>query len=237
MTRRGRTSIGEHVGTAWRAAHWLPWLVVGALATAPAPVAAQGLAGTVGAFNVQRRLSYENAVYEQTGVAVGAEGAARIGPVRLRVGGLFGTLKGDGSALDPDVKLRTTAAALEVAVQPWVAVGAAAEARRFEAGAGVTTWKLLGAVVRLEPGLGLPGLRGLADLAFLPAGSANGGPKTKTAFRFTIGMSYESPAGPFLARVGYRFERYDFEASGLTAERYEQFGGIVAEVGIRLGKR
>jgi hypothetical protein len=212
------------------------WLAAGVLALLPARAAAQGIAGDVGAFNIQRRLYYQSAVYEQMGVAIGAAGAVRVGPVALRVRGLFGTLKGDSSALNPDVKLRTTAATLEVAVQPWLALGAALEARRFEADAGISIWKLLGASVRLEPALGLAGLRGLGEGVFLPVGSSSNGPKTKVAFQFLVGVSYQLPRSPFRARVGYRFERYDFAASGLAPERYEQFRGIVAEAGLRLGR-
>lgn len=212
------------------------WLAAGALALAPVAAVAQGIAGDVGVFNIERRIFYQSASYEQTGVALGAAGAVRLGPVSLRLRGLFGTLKGDGSALNPDVKLRTTAATLEFAVQPWITIGAALEARRFEADAGISTWKLLGAAVRLEPALGLPGLRGLAEGAFLPVGSSSNGPKTTVAFRFQVGVTYQPARSPFQARLGYRFERYDFEASALAPERYEQFGGIVAEVGLRLGR-
>jgi hypothetical protein len=211
-------------------------LAAGALTLIPARVVAQGIAGDAGAFNIQRRLSYQGGVYEQTGVAVGAAGAARLGPVILRVSGLFGTLKGDGGALNPDVKVRTTAVRLEVAVQPWLALGAVAEARRFEADAGVTTWKLLGAAARLEPGLGLPGLRGLADVAVLPAASVAGGAKAKMALQTTVGVSYRPARSPFEVRLGYRFERYDFDASGSGPARNEQFRGIVAEAGLRLGR-
>jgi hypothetical protein len=203
---------------------------------APAQVPAQGLSGDVSAFNIQRRLYYQSAAYEQTGVAVGATGAVRLGPVSLRLRGLCGTLKSDGSALNPDVKLRTTAATLEYAVQSWISVGAVAEARRFEADAGVTAWRLLGGIARAEPSLGLAGLRGLAEVAFLPAGSVSNGPKTSAAFQFVVGVSYQPPRSPFQARLGYRFERYDFEASGLSPERYEQFRGVVAEAGFRLGR-
>jgi hypothetical protein len=212
------------------------WLALGALALVPVRAGAQGIAGDAGAFNIQRRLSYQGAVYEQTGVAVGAAGAARLGPVALRVSGLFGTLKGDGSALNPDAKFRTTAVRLEVAVQSWLALGAVAEARRFEANAGVTTWKLLGGAARLEPGLGLSGLRGLADVAVLPSASVAGGPKAKTALQATMGVSYQPVGSPFEVRLGYRFERYDFDASGSSPARNEQFRGVVAEAGLRLGR-
>lgn len=211
-------------------------LAAGALALIPGRVVAQGIAGDAGVFNIQRRLSYQGGVYEQTGVAVGAAGAARLGPVALRVSGLFGTLKGDGGALNPDVKVRTTAVRLEFAVQPWLALGAVAEARRFEADAGITTWKLFGAAARLEPGLGLPGLRGLADVAVLPASSVAGGAKAKTALQTTVGVSYRPARSPFEVRLGYRFERYDFDASGSGPARNEQFRGVVAEAGLRLGR-
>jgi hypothetical protein len=212
------------------------WLTAGALVLLPAAALAQGLSGEVGAFNIQRRLSYQTAVYEQTGVAVGAAGAVRVGPVSLHLRGLFGTLKGDGTDPNPDVKVRTTAATLEFAVGPWIAVGAVAEARRFDADAGVSTWRLFGVVARIEPDLGLPGLRGLAEGVLLPAGSVSDGPKASAAFQFVVGVSYQPRRSPLRARLGYRFERYDFAASGLSPERYEQFRGVVAEAGFRLGR-
>ena len=236
MRRRGAVSTDGPVHTAGRVVRTVLWLGAGALAVAPVPATAQGVTGAVGAFNIQRRVSYQSAVYEQTGLAFGAAGAVRLGHLRLRVRGLFGTLKGDGSALNPDVKLRTTAVTLEVAVQPWLALGAVAEARRFAADAGTTAWTLLGAAARLEPALGLPGLRGLAEGVLLPAGSVSNGPKTTVAFQFLVGASYEAPGSPFQARLGYRFERYDFKASGISLARYEQFRGIVAEAGLRLGR-
>ena len=236
MRRGGAGLMGLWARAAGRVLRLTWWFGIVIIALAPVRAAAQGIAGGAGAFNIQRRLSYQGAVYEQTGVAVGAAGAVRLGPVALRVSGLFGTLKGDGSALNPDVKVRTTAVRLEVAAQPWLALGAVAEARRFEADAGVTTWKLLGIGVRLEPGLGLPGLRGLADVAVLPASSVAGGAKAKTALQGTVGVSYQPAGSPFEVRFGYRFERYDFDASGSSAVRYEQFRGVVAEAGLRLGR-
>ena len=134
MRRPGAGRVAERAraaGGAWRTA---PWLTVALLALAPVPVAAQGIAGGAGAFNIQRRLSYQGAVYEQTGVAIGAAGAARLGPVALRVSGLFGTLKGDGSALNPDVKVRTTAVRLEIAAQPWLASSFQAPRRKSGSG-------------------------------------------------------------------------------------------------------
>lgn len=236
MSGGGGAARGNTVRVRGRLARRWWWFVAGVLVLAPRVGAAQGIAGDAGAFSMQRRLSYQSAVYEQTGVALGGTGTARLGPMALRVSGLFGTLKGDGTAANPDVKLRTTAVRLEVVVRPWLALGVVAEARRFEADAGVTTWKLFGAAARLEPDLGLAGLRGLADVAMMPAASVAGGPKAKMALQAIVGVSYQSPRGPLHLSIGYRFERYDFDVSGVSPERYEQFRGIVAEAGLRIGR-
>jgi hypothetical protein len=37
-------------------------------------------------------------------------------------------------------------------------------------------------------------------------------------------------------RIGYRFERFDVEATGASPERYEQFRGLIAEAGLSLGR-
>ena len=210
-------------------------LVALALGTLPLPAAAQALSGGAAGFNVQRRVFYQGAVYQQTGVWYGAAAAARLGPVRLGLSGLFGSLGGGGTQ-SPDVTIRATTVTLHLAVAPWMLVGAQAEARRFEADAGVTSWRLIGANVRAEPGLGLPGLTGLADVSVLPASSVSGGPSLKMAVQATVGVGF-APAGSHLAfRLGYRFERYDISASGASSERYEQFRGIVVEAGVRLGR-
>jgi hypothetical protein len=175
-------------------------------------------------------------VHEQTGLFFGGAGAVRLGPLRVGVSGLMGTLSGDGGATNPDVKVRTTAVTAHIAVAPGVLLGAQAEARRFEADAGVTAWRLIGANVRLEPGLGLAGLRALADVAVLPASSVSNGPKLKVAIQATVGASFAPRGGPLVMRIGYRFERYDIDATGASPERYEQFRGLVAEAGLSLGR-
>jgi hypothetical protein len=100
----------------------------------------------------------------------------------------------------------------------------------------VSVWKLMGANVRLEPGLGTPGLRGLIDASVLPSSSVSGGPKLSIAVQATVGVVYALPRSPLTLRLGYRFERYDVEAAGTSNPRYEQFQGLVVEAGLRLGR-
>ena len=207
-----------------------------AVLLAPAAAQAQKPSLTAGGFNVQRRVFLQSSVVEQTGLWVGASGTARFGKLRLGLTGLMGTLKGDGSPMNPDVKVRTTALTLGLAFVPALTVGVQVEARRFDADAGVTAWRLIGGRVRFEPALGVPGLRGLADVAVLPASSVSGGPSLKMAMEMTVGTTYSPPRGAVQMRLAYRFERFDVAAQGLAGERYEQFRGLVAEVGIRLGR-
>ena len=204
----------------------------------PAAVHAQRLTVSAGGFNVQRRVYLQGAVLEQTGMWIGAGGTAALGKLRVGLTGLMGTFKGKGS--DPantDVKARTTALTVGLAFNPAVTAGIQLEGRRFEADAGTSSWRMIGARARFEPGLGIPGLRGLADIAILPASSVSGGgPSLKMAMELTVGASLAPPRSKLLARFGYRFERFDVSAQGLAAERYEQFRGLVVEVGLRLGR-
>ena len=160
---------------------------------------------------------------------------ARLGRLRLGVDGVMGTLKAaESSTGDEDVKVRSTAVRAQLAAAPGLLVGAQAEARRFEGNAGVTMWRLLGANLRFEPGLGREGLRALADVSVLPASSVSGGPKLTMAFEATVGVSLGLPRSPLSLRVAYRFERFDVEATNASPERYEQFRGLVVEAGLRL---
>jgi len=203
----------------------------------PAAVHAQGIGGTLGGFNVQRRVYYGAVVYEQTGLMYGAAGSVGLGPVLVEAGTLMGTLKGDGSPANRDADVRATAVRIQLAIGPWTRLGAQVEARRFEADAGVTVWRMIGAAAHVEPGLGMAGLRGFADVSVLPSSSVTDGPKLKVALQVAAGASYSPPRSPLSLRLGYRFERYDIEASGLTGERFEQFRGIVVEAGIGLGRQ
>jgi len=210
-------------------------LVALAVGVAPVAVRAQSLTGTAEGFNLQRRVYYQGAVYQQAGVWYGAAGAVRLGPVRVALSGMMGTLSG-GGATNPDAQMRTTAASVHIVLAPWFAVGVQAEARRFATDAGITTWRLVGGNVRLEPGLGLAGLTGVAEASVLPASSVSGGPSIGSALQATVGASYTPPGSLLVFRLGYRFERYDIGASGASPERYEQFRGIIAEAGIHLGR-
>jgi len=205
------------------------------LCACPVAAAAQPLNGFGQAFNVERRVYYHGAVYQQTGLLYGAIGEVRLGRLQLGVSSLMGTASGGGAA-SPDMQIRTTAVSLRYAAAPWIALGVQAEARRFESDAGVTMWRLIGGNARLEPGLGIAGLRGIADVAILPASSVSGGPSLQTAMQAAIGVGFAPAGSPLDLRVVYRFERYDIAASGTSPERYEQFRGIVAQAGIRIGR-
>jgi len=210
-------------------------LVVVALLV-PGAASAQRLSLTGGGFNVQRRVFLQNSLVQQTGMWIGGSGTVRLGKLRIGLSGLMGTLKGDGSSSNPDVKVRATALTVGIAFAPAVTVGAQVEARRFDADAGITAWRLIGGCLRFEPGLGIPGLRGLADLAVLPASSVSGGPSLKMALETTVGLTFSPPRSVLQARLAYRFERFDIGAQGLAGERYEQFRGLMVEVGVRLGR-
>jgi hypothetical protein len=202
----------------------------------PVAARAQSLQGVGGGFNVQRRIFYQDAVHEQTGFLVGGSGSVGLGPLRLGVSGVMGTLKATEGSADADVKVRSSAVRVQYALAPGILLGVHAEARRFEADAGVTVWRLIGVNARLEPGLGLAGLRALADVAVLPASSVSNGPKLKMALQTTVGASFAPRGSPLVFRIGYRFERFDIAATEQSPERYEQFRGLVAEAGIRLGR-
>ncbi len=200
------------------------------------PLGAQGLGGGGLVYNVKRRVLYAGGVREQLGTLVGAEGGARLGPVRVGVAGLMGTLSGPGGVANPDVKARITTVTILLEPTPIVAVGAEVEAKRFEADAGVTEWRLIGATGRVALDLGVPGLVGTAQVSYFPSASIVNGATMSLAFRGTVGASYRSPRGPLTVNLGYRFERFDFKAVGSAPARLEQFQGLVLGAGFRLGR-
>jgi len=201
------------------------------------PLPAQNVTGSGGVFTVVRRTGYQGATYEQTGVMYGAAGEAGLGPVSVAVSSLLGKLTGDDGDLHPPVDVRSTSAALRVRVVPWLALGVQVEARRLASNIGGTSvWRLIGPQVLVTPPLGVIGLHAIGELSYFPSATVTNGPKMTTALRTMIGAGFASRGGGLTARVGYRFERYDVSDNSISMARLEQFGGIVAEVGFRVGR-
>lgn len=187
------------------------------------------LSGAV--FNAQHRLLYQGSTSERSAVMIGGHGAVTLGRIGLSLSGFQGSL-GEAGPASPETKVRITSVVLTIRTTPWLSLGPEAEARRFEADAGVTTWVMLGATARLSLAMG-GGLRGFGEVSLFPVAEAKPvGETMSPAFRAAVGISFSSPSG-FEARIGYRLDRFDFSGSA-TASRLEQFRGLVAGVGWRL---
>ncbi len=219
---------------------YLPIALVPAMASSP--LRAQQVGGAALVYNVQHRVLYGGAVREQTGMWLGAEGWVRTGRFQVAVRGLMGKLSGTADPANPERDVRASSLALLLQAAPWVEVGAEAEARRFESGASVAVWRLIGPVVRFRVDLGIPGLEAHADGSYFAAASVAGGTSIQPAARAAVGVRFAAPAAPVYASVGYRFERFDVAATGgggalgASADRLEQFRGVVAGIGVRLGR-
>ena len=213
-------------------------LLVSALAVAalvaPAPARAQAVDATLGPYALQRRFEYHGDVYDQAGTAFGAGGTVSWRRLSLGAEGWSGALTGHGGLPNGDVRVRTTAASLHLALTSAIRVGLRVETRRFASEAGVAIWELKGWDILFHPELGLPGLQGIAEVAILSSSTVREGPKLDVALQTTMGITYAAGFAPLLFRLAYRFERYDLSVSGASAERLEQFRGVVAEAGVRL---
>jgi hypothetical protein len=211
-----------------------PLLLV-ALGCVAAPAWAQGirLEASGLAQRVQYRMRYQNVIEEQTGIWVGGEARALLGPAVLRIGTVFGTLSGGAAARPVERSVRTTTAEIGVHTGEWLTVAASALVRRFETDAGVTTWGLLGGTVRLDPELGFRGVRAVLSGVVYPVRKSGSGTAIAAANSAEAGVALAR--GRFRAQLTYRVERMDFEApsSGGTA-RLEQFRGVVLGLGFAL---
>jgi hypothetical protein len=208
-------------------------LALGALA-APATLRGQSLEATLGPYALERRLEYHGEVYDQTGTVYGGTATLRWGAVMLDAGGWTGALSGREGLPNGDVRVRTTAASLHLAVTSAILVGAQVETRRFASEAGVVIWQMRGWDVLFHPELGLPGLQGVAEVSILSSSTVRGGPTMDVALQTTMGVAYSVRGAPLLLRLAYRFERYDLPTSGASSGRLEQFRGVVAEVGLHV---
>ena len=192
---------------------------------------------SAGPYAIQRRFQYHGEVYDQTGTAIGASGALAWGRLSLGVAGWSGTLSGQGGLPNGDARVRTTSGSLHLALTSAIRFGVLLETRRFASDAGITVWQLKGWDVLFHPELGLPGLRGIAEVSELSSGTVRGGPKMDVAVQTTMGFSYAVRGTPIVLQLAYRFERYDLSITGASSERLEQFRGVLAEAGVRLAAR
>jgi len=185
-----------------------------------------------GVFLTTRLISFDSVVYQQTGMLAGGAASARLSRFTLEVAGVFGTMSGDSTT---EEQVRSTSLRLLVGLAPWLDVGAALEGRVFTSDVATASWRLMGVTVRATPPLGGSGLQGLVEVAMYPSTAVGAGSTIKTALQAMVGARLVT-RGPFAAQVGYRFERYDFEAAAANAARLEQFSGVVASIGLRFGR-
>jgi hypothetical protein len=210
--------------------------LVSTVALLPSPSLAQGLAGRGTVYNVEYHVLYQGTVQRQRGTWVGGSGAVRVGPVSLTISGLTGTLSGGDASVSPSQSVRVSAVHLGLRPASWIELGAEGEARHFETAVATRTWRLVGPTLRLTPAMGAAGLAATAQLSYFPSAAASGDQKIELALRGSVGLSFAPSTFPLLAEVAYRFERFDFSASENVPVRLEEFRGVVASLGIRLGR-
>ena len=85
------TAARRHRGTGAQAATLLVFAVLGAT-----PLRAQSIEAGALAFNAQHRVLFAGTVSERTGMFVGGQAAASLGPIRIRVAGFLGGLGAGG---------------------------------------------------------------------------------------------------------------------------------------------
>jgi hypothetical protein len=195
---------------------------------------AQSIELSGSAFMVQNNLLFTNARAEQTGQFVAAEGALRISKLRVGLASAMGSLAGDDDALNPDRSGRSTTITALIQATPWMGLGAAAEAKRFDSDAGITVWRLIGGNVRLTPMVIPNTLEALADVSVWPSATILNGPTMGLALRSVVGATYFVKHNVGI-RLAYRFERFDFEDQG-GAPRLEQYRGATLGAVYRLSR-
>lgn len=205
------------------------------------PTTSLGQAGVVNAmglgYQVQYHVRYSGEVEEQTGTLAGGEGSLRLGVIEIGGQGLVGQLVGGSGTTIPDRTVRFSSAWVSLRLWNAASIGGVFEARRYETMMGASVWHLLGGRARLSPTLGPPGLAGVVDVAYFVWVNAPGLAVPTVALRGEVGVAFAPGNGPIVLQVAYRFERFDFRESGFgSAARLEQGRGLVAGLGLRLGR-
>lgn len=195
------------------------------------------VAGSGLALRAVDRLRYRGEIQEQSGYFAGGEGWIRVGPVSLGGRGLTGSLEGaDSSAAVDRRNVRLSTVWVRVRPLRWLALGPEAEARRYHSDLGAVTWRLIGAGVRFSPEFSSAGFSGILEAAYFPVTRLTGSERLKLATRGEFGVRYVSRRAHIMLQVVYRLERYDFEATSEYPVRLEQTSGVLAGVGVRIGR-
>ena len=167
----------------------------------------------------------EDVLLKGTGVWTGARLRARAGFVSLEITALTGSLDSETDPRGADPNRRFSSIALWVHPTSWLAFGSAADAwRSTPVRLGVrrdVMWRRLGVGTRLTARFGISGLEETIEFILFPVGSVAGEPEGGASgldvgnenninHRVEVGISYASPAFPFVLGLAYRVDRFSF---------------------------
>ncbi|MCH7874734.1 MAG: hypothetical protein IH965_05480 [Gemmatimonadetes bacterium] len=167
------------------------------------------------------------------GVLVGGEGVFRFGWASLRVGAVFGTLENVVLGRTENVLIATLSGRYHPTT--WFAVGP--EIDYWRSTAGVSQTRPFGRVsvrgrgglgVTFNAPLGVPGIRGLLDLAFYVLDAENRDDRWN--HRVRVLLEYATSGTPLWVRVGYREELF------FSGDDVDELRGLLVSIGLRFAR-
>jgi hypothetical protein len=185
--------------------------------------------GSVTVARVEHRVDAGYGVAASTGTAIGfAIRAVGWDFLELDAHASGGLLHGDTVAR-ADRTMGEMGLRLSMLPLPWLAVGAVAKVRGYEAPLGTQRWTMAGggAEVRLDFAGG--GVRSVFGMALLPAVGISGQAGPDLAVSTLAGLHFRR--GRLLAGMDYTIERYVFPAAAGGDARHEQLQGLRARFG------
>jgi hypothetical protein len=193
----------------------------------PAAAAAQQLEATVLAQAATYRLRATGAVEQHSLTYPGAALGIRLGGMRIRLEGLFGSVS-SGSASAFTIRTTTLSAGVRAGAVE-LGVEAVARHRTAAGGASNTLVRLGGVYGAVLPDFGA-GLSGLASVSLYPVRSAVNTDPLSMAMRAEIGARFTPSGGPVSFFTAYRLLRIDYRRVGGAAQRLEQDAGMFVGV-------
>ncbi len=209
--------------------------VLSLLLGAASPTAAQQLRVDAQAVSVEQRTRFGGQSFRQTGTWLGARGELLAGAWRFGLAGHAGSLGNDPDPANPDLDARTTLVSARRALASWLELGVVAEARRYKSDVATTTWRIYGLSARVETDLGMPTLRGFADLSVFPLAGGTNAVAPASAARGSVGLRLTPPGARTIAELSYRFERFNLDDPA-AGRRHAQLEGLTIGAGVRLGR-
>jgi hypothetical protein len=163
------------------------------------------------------------------GLWAGMAIAVRTGRFTLSARGTRGQLNTSQPGFVPDRDVGEIAVSGHYDIRPWIGLELGYTARAFSSAVGYERWDMAHIGVTATRAVGVPAVRALATLAYLPVVAVRTRESPTFGFASDVGIAVAPDRFPLTGLLSYRIERFRFPSA---TGRSEQFEALSLSVGV-----